>query len=143
MMQIKSAKVLQFRYHTVAKCLLVASVLALIWLPAVNHASEIGRSGPPCRPVHNVAMELAPLVCSANYPTRARLRGIEGWVEVTFTIGVDGRVTDVALRDEEPAGWFEQSSLRAAQRLRFDPELIGGQPIMNARYVFYFPELEN
>lgn len=88
--------------------------------------------------------EMLPLVnVSPNYPTRAAQRGIEGWCQVRFTVTAEGGVRDVEVVDAEPQGIFDRSSIRAAERFRFQPRVVDGEPIdvPGVQYVFRY-ELE-
>jgi periplasmic protein TonB len=85
--------------------------------------------------------EMLPLVnIQPTYPTRAAQRGIEGWAQVSFTVTETGGVRDVFIVDAEPAGMFDQASIRAAERFRFQPRVVNGQPVEvpNVQYVFRF-----
>jgi protein TonB len=85
--------------------------------------------------------EMLPLVnIQPTYPTRAAQRGIEGWAQVSFTVTETGGVRDVFVVDAEPAGMFDQASIRAAERFRFQPRVVNGQPVEvpNVQYVFRF-----
>lgn len=85
--------------------------------------------------------EMLPLVnIQPTYPTRAAQRGIEGWCQVAFTVTETGGVRDVRVVDAEPPGMFDQASIRAAERFRFQPRVVNGQPVEvpNVQYVFRF-----
>lgn len=85
--------------------------------------------------------EMLPLVnIQPTYPTRAAQRGIEGWAQVSFTVTETGGVRDVIVVDAEPPGMFDQASIRAAERFRFQPRVVNGQPVEvpNVQYVFRF-----
>lgn len=85
--------------------------------------------------------EMLPLVnIQPTYPTRAAQRGIEGWAQVSFTVTETGGVRDVFVVDAEPAGMFDQASIRAAERFRFQPRVVNGQPVEvpNVQYVFRY-----
>lgn len=85
--------------------------------------------------------EMLPLVnIQPTYPTRAAQRGIEGWAQVSFTVTETGGVRDVIVVDAEPAGMFDQASIRAAERFRFQPRVVNGQPVEvpNVQYVFRY-----
>jgi protein TonB len=56
-----------------------------------------------------------------RYPPQAQRRGIEGRVELEFTIGVDGNVSEVVIVRSEPEGIFDREALGAMQRWRFAP----------------------
>ncbi len=55
------------------------------------------------------------------YPTRAAARGIEGWVDVEFTVGRDGRVRDARVADASAPGEFDNVALEAVGRWRYEP----------------------
>jgi len=64
-----------------------------------------------------------------DYPPRARQRGIEGWVEVEFTITPLGTVEDPKILRANPPGVFEQATLRAVRRWRYNPRIEGGKAV--------------
>jgi len=85
--------------------------------------------------------EMLPLVnVTPQYPTRAASRGIEGWCQVAFTVTETGGVRDVVVVDAEPAGIFDSSSIRAAEKFKFQPKVVDGQgvPVPNVQYVFRY-----
>lgn len=60
------------------------------------------------------------------YPPAARIRGIEGFVEVVFVVQADGRVGDVKIAGAEPKGEFERTTLRTVRNWRFKPGMLRG-----------------
>ncbi len=64
-----------------------------------------------------------------RYPRSAERRGISGWVDVVFTVGIDGSVSDVEVRASEPGDVFVSSALKAVEKWEFEPV------IENERYV--------
>jgi len=85
--------------------------------------------------------EMLPLVnVTPTYPTRAASRGIEGWCQVSFTVTETGGVRDVVVVDAEPAGIFDTSSIRAAEKFKFQPKVVDGQgvEVPNVQYVFRY-----
>lgn len=90
--------------------------------------------------------EMLPLVnIQPTYPTRAAQRGIEGWCQVAFTVTETGGVKDIRVVDADPPGMFDQASIRAAERFRFQPRVVNGQPVEvpNVQYVFRFQLEDN
>jgi len=88
--------------------------------------------------------EMLPLVnVTPTYPTRAASRGIEGWCQVSFTVTDTGGVRDVVVVDAEPAGIFDTSSIRAAEKFKFQPKVVDGKgvEVPNVQYIFRY-ELE-
>jgi protein TonB len=64
-----------------------------------------------------------------KFPDVARQRGIDGWVDVEFTVGSDGRVSDVAVIAAQPTGIFEKAATDAVSRWRYKPVVRDGQPV--------------
>jgi TonB family protein len=77
-----------------------------------------------------------------QYPTAAAEGGIEGWVQVRFTVTAAGTVDpdSVAVVDAEPADIFNASAQRAALRFAFSPRIVDGQAVdvPNVQYVFRY-----
>jgi periplasmic protein TonB len=71
-----------------------------------------------------------------QYPQQALIDGIEGWVEVEFTITEFGTVEDPRVLASSPRGVFENSALRAIVRWKFKPKVENGVPVRfpRARY---------
>lgn len=63
------------------------------------------------------------------YPLQARRASIEGWVEVSFLVSEQGRVSDIRIRDAEPPGVFEESVRQTVSGWRFRPGTIMGEPV--------------
>lgn len=58
------------------------------------------------------------------YPQRAAKRGIEGWVEVEFTITAAGLVKNAHVVAASSAGIFDNAALRAISRWKFKPKVV-------------------
>lgn len=77
------------------------------------------------------AGEATPVVrIEPRYPQRALSAGIEGHVQLEFTIDRDGSVTDVTVVEAEPPGVFDAEAVRALRRWRFRPHMVDGEPRM-------------
>jgi protein TonB len=63
------------------------------------------------------------------YPESARKRGIEGWVELAFTVTLNGTVEDVEVRNASPASIFNDAATRAVRQWRFEPVERNGEKI--------------
>jgi len=63
------------------------------------------------------------------YPESAMKRGIEGWIELTFTVQTNGSVNDVEVRNASPAGVFDDAAIRAVRGWRFEPAMHNGEKI--------------
>jgi protein TonB len=61
-----------------------------------------------------------------DYPPRALSRGLEGWVQVQFTITATGTVKDAVVVDAQPKNIFDEAALKAIARWRYNPKVEGG-----------------
>jgi TonB family protein len=78
-----------------------------------------------------------------SYPSRARERGTEGWVDVEFTVAKDGRTRDAVVRSGQPAGVFDRAALEAIERWRYEPRVVDGTVVdqrVEARLSFRLSE---
>ncbi|MET0534457.1 MAG: TonB family protein [Steroidobacter sp.] len=66
---------------------------------------------------------------SPVYPDAARKRGIEGWVELAFTVQTNGSVDSVEVRNASPAEVFDDAAMRAVRQWRFEPVTRNGERI--------------
>jgi len=80
--------------------------------------------------VATVDTDTIPLVrVEPTYPIRAQERGIQGWVQVEFTISPRGTVVDPQVTAYEPSSIFNQSALRAIRRWKYNPKIVDGKPV--------------
>jgi TonB family protein len=63
------------------------------------------------------------------YPREAERLGVKGWVDVEFTIALDGTTQDVVVRNAEPQRTFDQSAVDAVKRWRFEPVMRDGAAV--------------
>jgi protein TonB len=74
--------------------------------------------------------DVVPLVrVNPEYPMRAAQRGIEGWVEVAFTISATGTVKDAQVIGYYPSSVFNNAALRAIRRWKYNPKVENGKPV--------------
>jgi TonB family protein len=66
---------------------------------------------------------------SPSYPDAARKRGIEGWVELAFTVQTNGTVDQVEVRNASPANVFDDAAIRAVRQWRFEPVERNGERV--------------
>ena len=86
---------------------------------ALEEATSLGTGGGD--------RDVVPLVrVDPEYPPRARQRGIEGFVDIEFTIGPAGTVQDPKVIAARPPSVFERSALRAVRRWRYNPRIEDG-----------------
>ncbi|WP_111642656.1 energy transducer TonB [Marinimicrobium alkaliphilum] len=79
--------------------------------------------------------EFLPIVRVApEYPSNALSRRIEGYVTVEFTVTETGSVRDVQVieavtKDGNPTTIFNRAAVRAAERFKYRPRVIDGNPV--------------
>lgn len=74
--------------------------------------------------------EYLPLVkVQPVYPERALARGIEGYVIVEFTVTRQGTTKNVRVVEADPKGIFDSAAIQAAQKFKYKPRVVDGQPI--------------
>jgi TonB family protein len=63
-----------------------------------------------------------------NYPKKAELSKVEGWVELDFTVAESGAVTDIAVHATSAPGVFESAAISALSQWRYKPVLRDDKP---------------
>ncbi len=63
------------------------------------------------------------------YPRRALSRGIEGYVIVEFMVTKLGTTQDIKVVEAKPTGYFERAAIKAAQKFKYKPKVINGEPV--------------
>ncbi|MEX1994150.1 MAG: TonB family protein [Steroidobacteraceae bacterium] len=64
-----------------------------------------------------------------EYPERALERGVQGWVDLEFTVLKDGTTGDAKVVAAEPAGMFDRAALAAVGRWRYEPRMVNGSVV--------------
>ena len=74
--------------------------------------------------------DIIPLVRIApQYPRKAAMAGVEGWVEVEFTITENGLVQNPRVVRAEPRRMFDSAAIRAILKWRFKPMVVDGKQV--------------
>ncbi len=60
------------------------------------------------------------------YPPRAQARGVEGWVQLRFTITAQGTTKDIEVINADPKGYFERAAMNAVKKYKYKPRIEGG-----------------
>lgn len=117
-------------------------------LPAVNELGVASREAvlaatpASTTPAPSVAEHVAPAaepvpvhVSQPSYPTSALLRGVEGYVKLSFVLDAGGQVRDVKVERSTPANVFDSAAALAMRKWRFDP---ASYPVSGTRYTRNF-----
>ncbi len=74
--------------------------------------------------------DVVPIVrVNPQYPLRASERGIEGWVEVEFTISKLGTVKEPRVLNSHPSSIFDRAALKAIKKWKYNPKIEDGEPM--------------
>jgi protein TonB len=77
-----------------------------------------------------VDRDTLPLVrVNPTYPPRAEQNGVEGWVQVRFTVTAAGTIRDAVVVESEPGETFDAAALEAIARWRYNPRIENGEPV--------------
>lgn len=75
-------------------------------------------------------IKLKPIITVApDYPRRALRRGIEGYVELSYTVNEFGGVENIKVIASEPKGIFEDAAIKAMKKFKYKPLVLDGIPI--------------
>ncbi len=75
----------------------------------------------------NAEGDVIPLVrIPPQYPRKAAVAKIEGWVKVEFTITEEGTVTSPRVIEAKPPRIFDREALRAILKWKFKPKIVDG-----------------
>ena len=93
--------------------------------PTVDANTEIGGPGGM-----NIAEgDYLPIVRVAPvYPARALSRGLEGYVDMSFTVTTTGTVKDPVV-DFSTSSLFERAAIRAVLKFKYKPRVVDGVPV--------------
>jgi protein TonB len=88
--------------------------------------------------------DVVPLVrIEPQYPMSAKQRGVEGWVELMFTITKAGTVADIVVTASNPGTIFNRSAVQAVSKWKYNPKVENGiaveRPGVRQRIKFQLP----
>jgi bla regulator protein BlaR1 len=109
----------------------VASMTAspLLFAEPVNDAASA---------VTNPTTPLAPLhIVQPLYPLHAMSSGIEGKVQLEFSINADGAVTNIRTLAASPPGVFDAAAQAALSGWRFEPGATSGRHVQNFAFTLH------
>ncbi len=64
-----------------------------------------------------------------DYPRDALKKSIEGWVDLSYVVTTEGKVTNVKVLGSSPQGVFEAAATNALSRVRYKPQTQDGKAI--------------
>jgi len=102
------------------------------------------------QPADQISTALVPVPVSSlqrtkyvapRYPRGAQRRNVTGWVDVIFTVDIDGSVKDISVRNSEPGETFIASATKAVEGWKFEPVIENGVAVQKrtaVRMLFAF-----
>ena len=79
------------------------------------------------------AIQDAPLIpltrVQPMYPPEAAQRGLEGWVELVFTVTPSGAVKDPRVVKAKPSFVFNRAAIQAIKKWKYRPKVVDGKPV--------------
>ncbi len=80
------------------------------------------------------------VVIQPQYPRKAAMDGVQGFVTLEFTVQPDGSPKDVRVINSNPRRMFDRAALRAVYKWKFKPRVEDGIAIEqhNMRYTMEF-----
>jgi protein TonB len=99
--------------------------------PPAPERSVVPRTDPAVAAVLAMPSDEMGRVTSTDpvYPAAALRDGVEGWVELSFTITETGTVRDIEVVDSTPRGVFESAAIEALGSWRYKPRIANGAPV--------------
>jgi protein TonB len=85
------------------------------------------------KPIPASALKVATYV-KPVYPPRALERGIEGWVDVEFTVQPDGTTTNVSVAAASHESYFRREAVAAVEQWKFEPRVFMNRAIAQRSY---------
>ena len=85
------------------------------------------------KPVPASALKISTYVAPA-FPQRANERSIEGWVDIEFTVGTDGKTRNVVVTDASHDALFRREATEAVSKWQFEPRMFMGRAIEQSSF---------
>ncbi len=91
-------------------------------LPSIkpNLNDNFGNTNSTARPIVRI---------EPKYPVTAARDGIEGWVELSFSISASGEVEQVTVINAEPRRIFDKAAKRALSKWKYKPSMVAGKAV--------------
>ena len=85
------------------------------------------------KPVPASALKIATYVAPV-FPARASERNLEGWVDIEFTVGTDGKTRNIVVTDASHESFFRREATEAVSKWQFEPRVFMGRAIEQSSY---------
>jgi protein TonB len=78
-----------------------------------------------------------------KYPRAAQRLGTSGWVDLLFTVDIDGKVAEISIRESNPGVTFVNAAVSAVERWEFEPVIENGIAVQKRAAVRMMFAIEN
>ncbi|MBQ46429.1 MAG: hypothetical protein CMP10_02865 [Zetaproteobacteria bacterium] len=78
-----------------------------------------------------------------QYPRKAAMRGIEGFVTVNFLVTESGSISEIKIVNAKPPRIFNRAAKKAVSRWKYKPKLMDGKPVAYKQSTTLDFKLEN
>lgn len=68
-----------------------------------------------------------------KYPTKEAKLGNEGWTQLSFVVGKDGKTSDVEVINSSGSRWFDKQAISSIKRWSYEPATANGEVIEQCR----------
>ena len=85
------------------------------------------------KPVPASALKIATYV-APTFPARANERNLEGWVDIEFTVGTDGKTRNISVTEASHDSLFRREATEAVGKWQFEPRVFMGRAIEQSSY---------
>jgi TonB family protein len=85
------------------------------------------------KPVPASALKIATYVAPV-FPQRASERNLQGWVDIEFTVGTDGKTRNIVVTDASHETIFRREATEAVGKWQFEPRVFMGRAIEQSSY---------
>jgi TonB family protein len=85
------------------------------------------------KPLPASALKIATYVAPV-FPQRASERNLEGWVDIEFTVGTDGKTRNIVVTDASHEQFFRREATDAVSKWQFEPRMFLGRAIAQTSY---------
>jgi TonB family protein len=85
------------------------------------------------KPVPASALKISTYVAPV-FPARANERNVEGWVDIEFTVGTDGKTRNIVVTDASHETLFRREATEAVGKWQFEPRVFMGRNIEQSAY---------
>jgi len=85
------------------------------------------------KPVPASALKISTYV-APEYPQRALERNLQGWVDIEFTVGTDGKTRSISVTASSHEAFFRREATDAVSKWQFEPRVFMGRAIEQTAY---------